>query len=149
MEPVTARLTESHLGSMRSAAIGGASVSTAIVLLLLQTGISDAALKLALYTACVAIQAWIAAWQYIEAYNFYGRASYKHFNTPKGSGVAVALSLAGIVGLSISVAALIWHLAPLAALIFSASSVVTLVLVVRHNNAVKRVTDASEPQGAA
>lgn len=142
MESVTRRLTESHLNNMRGSAIGGASVATAIVLLLLQTGISSSALKLGLYSASLAIPAWLAAWQYIEAYNFYGRSSYHHFNTVKGSGIAIALAVIGMTCLFTSLASLIWHLAPMASAIFSLASVAIAILIFKHNNAVKVAADS-------
>jgi hypothetical protein len=146
---VTRRLTESHLSSMRGSAIGGASVSTAIVLLLLQTGVNSPALKLALYTASLAIPAWIAAWQFIEAYSFYGRKSYSHFSRVQGSGLAVGLAIVGMACIATSLSSLIWHLAPMASAIFMVASVVAAVLIFRHNNAVQAVADGIDPVGRA
>ncbi|GAA0889157.1 hypothetical protein [Rhodanobacter soli] len=141
---VTRRLTESHLSSMRASAIGGASVSTAIVLLLLQTGVDSTALRLALYSASLAVPAWIAAWQFIEAYSLYGRDSYSHFSSVRGSGLAVGLAAIGMGCLATSLSSIIWHLAPMAAAIFIAASVFAAVLIFRHNYAVKAVADGAD-----
>jgi hypothetical protein len=140
---VTRRLTESHLSSMRASAIGGASVSTAIILLLLQTGVIGAALKLALYASSLAVPAWIAAWQFIEAYSFYGRDSYRHFNSVQGSGLAVGLAVIGIGCLATSLSSMIWHLAPVAAVVFIVASVSAAILIFRHNFAVRAVADSA------
>lgn len=128
---------------MRASAIGGASVSTAIILLLLQTGAASAALKLALYASSLAVPAWISAWQFIEAYSFYGRGSYRHFNSVQGSGLAVGFAIAGLGCLATSLSSIIWHLAPLAAALFIAASLLAAILIFRHNYAVKAVADSA------
>lgn len=146
MASVTRRLTTTHFERMRSVAIGGASASTAIVLVLLQVcGLTPSgltpALTLSLYAACVAIPAWIGSWQFLEAYIFYGQDSFVHFNRRQGSGIAAGLNFVGSVCLAASVAAAIWHLAPLASVVFFAVGAVVAVLIVRHASGVKAVAD--------
>jgi hypothetical protein len=152
MASVTRRLTSTHFERMRSVAIGGASASTAIVLVLLQVcGLTPsaltAALTLSLYAACVAIPAWVGSWQFLEAYIFYGQDSFVHFNRPQGSGIAAGLNLVGSVCLAASLSAAVWHLAPLASVVFFAAGAVVIVLIVRHASGVKAVADAvTEPE---
>ena len=147
MASVTRRLTTTHFERMRSVAIGGASASTAIVLVLLQVcGLAPsgltAALTLSLYAACVAIPAWVGSWQFLEAYIFYGQDSFVHFNRPQGSGIAAGLNFVGSVCLAASLSAAIWHLAPRASVVFFAAGAVVAVLIVRHARGVKAVADA-------
>ena len=147
MSSVTGRLTENHLDRMRSAAIGGSSVSTAIVLLLFQSEIDTITLKIALYAAIFAVPIWICAWQYVESYIFYGQHSYGHFNGPKGSGVAVLLAMTALAALVTSITSLIWHLDPVAAIAFLVLSLVAATLIFKHNNSVRRATESQEPYG--
>src|SRR5688500_17706647 len=107
---LTDRLTENHLERMRTSAIGGGSLELGVILLLLQTKLDSTALVVALYSAIFAIPSWIIAWQYVEAYMFCGKESYKHFRSPKGSLVAAGFALLGMLLLLISVVSLIWHM---------------------------------------
>jgi len=141
MKSVTDRLTESTLERMRSSAIGGGSISLGVILLLLQTRLDSAALKVALYSAVFAIPVWIVAWQYVESYMFCGKDSYGHFNTPKGSLVAVSFALVGMLLLLVSIVSLIWHMSATAALIFLGASLLMALLVYRHHNAVRTYAD--------
>ncbi len=147
MRPITQRLTDSVLDHMRTSAIGGASFSTAIVLLVLQTGIASGSLRISLYAAALAIPAWLTAWQYVETYIFYGRSSYNHFNSPKGSGVAVLLVVAGALLLLTSLGSLIWHLSPGASLLFLMTSLLAGGLIFRHNHAVKNEAEGMGQKG--
>lgn len=141
MQSVTDRLTESTLERMRSSAIGGGSISLGVILLLLQTELDSSALIVALYTAVFAIPAWIVAWQYVESYMFCGKDSYGHFNSPKGSLVAVSFALLGMLLLLVSIVSLIWHMSVVAALAFLAASLLMAFLVYRHHNAVRVYAD--------
>ncbi|UJB15427.1 hypothetical protein [Xanthomonas translucens] len=68
MEPVTRGISENYLGQMRSAAIGGGSFSAAIVLVLLQVGLSSVPLRISFYAAALGIPVWIVVWQYVQPY---------------------------------------------------------------------------------
>lgn len=138
---VTERLTEATLERMRTSAIGGASLSLGVILLLLQTDLGSRALIIALYSAIFAIPAWVAAWQYVEAYMFCGKDSHEHFNSFKGSLVAVLLAVAGMLLLFTSVVSLIWHMSMIAAIVFLVLSIAAAVLVSRHHHAVRVFTD--------
>ena len=138
---VTDRLTEATLERMRTSAIGGASIALGVILLLLQTTLGSRALIVALYSAIFAIPAWVTAWQYVEAYMFCGKDSHEHFNSPKGSLVAVLLALTGMILLFVSVVSLIWHMSVTAAIAFLVVSVAAAVLVSRHHNAVRVFSD--------
>ena len=146
MHPVTKRLRESTLQEMRATAIGGSSVSAAIVLVLLQTGVDGNALKFSLFCSALAIPAWIAAWQYVQAYLFYGSASLAHFNTLKGSGTSVLFAVSGMGLLVTSLSALIWHMSPLVAILFAVAALLTSILVTRHNQAVRSAVERIEGQ---
>ena len=144
MQSVTNRLTENHLEHMRTSAIGGASLSFGVILLLLQTKLDSTALVVALYCSIFSIPAWVAAWQYVEAYIFYGKFSHAHFNSPKSSLVAVSFAMFGMSLLLISVVALIYYLSIFGAALFLALSVSLIVVVYRHNVAVKKITENAE-----
>lgn len=140
---VTSRLTEAALDRMLVQSVGGASVGLGVVLLLLQTKLDTLALEIALYSAIFAIPAWIAAWQYVESYMFCGKASFGHFNTLKGSGVAVLFASSGMVLLFVSIVALIWHMSAIAAILFGIVSFAVGFLIYRHHNAVRRFADSA------
>ena len=146
---VTERLTEATLERMRTQAIGGAGIALGVVLLLLQTSLDSTALAIALYSAIFAIPAWIAAWQYVEAYMFCGKPSYEHFNSPKGSLVAAAFAISGMLLLLIAVVSLIWHMSPAGAVVFLAVSLAAAVLIYRHHNAVRTFADKASDRGGA
>lgn len=141
MQSVTDRLTESTLEMMRTSAIGGGSLSLGVILLLLQTKLDSTALIVALYSAIFAIPAWTIAWQYVEAYIFCGKDSYGHFNSPRGSLVAVSFALLGMVLVLVSIVSLIWHMSNIAALVFLTASLLMAFLVYRHHNAVRLYAD--------
>ncbi|WP_146907248.1 hypothetical protein [Arenimonas daejeonensis] len=145
---VTERLTEAALERMRTSAIGGASIALGVVLLLLQTDLGSRALIVALYSAIFAIPAWITAWQYVEAYMFCGKESHEHFNSFKGSLVAVSLALAGMLLLFVSVVSLIWHMSVTAAIVFLAVSIAASVLISRHHHAVRVFADRARAGGS-
>jgi len=149
MAAQTRHITESHLNDARASSIGSASAAAAIVLLLLQTGVDGFALKLALYAAALAIPASVAAWQFVSAYLYYGRSSYGHFNSIGGSGLIAALSAIGLICLGVSFSAVIWHLAPVASVLFMASFLIAMALVIRHNKAVSAMADEVDHDGDA
>ena len=68
LAPVTRRISESYLGQMRSAAIGGGSFSAAIVLVLLQVKLTSVALHVSFAAAALGIPIWIVVWQYVQPY---------------------------------------------------------------------------------
>jgi len=144
MQSLTARLTESQLERMRSSAIGGASLSLGIILLLLQTKLNNTALVIALYASIFAIPAWLAAWQYVEAYMLYGKASHQHFNGVKGSLVAVSFALFGLILLLTSVVSLIYSMSIIAAILFLLLSSILTIVVYRHNISVRKFVDSAE-----
>lgn len=146
MQPVTHLLTESALERMRTSAIGGSSVSFAIVLVLLQTGVASTSLKIALFTASLAIPAWVVAWQFVEAYMVCGKPSMGHFNSPKGSGVAVMFATTGMFLLLVSICSLIWHMSVIASLLFFVASLVMAIVVFKHHNAVRSYADKANSQ---
>jgi hypothetical protein len=144
MQTVTERLTETHLEHMRTSAIGGASISLGIILLLLQTKLDSNALVVALYSSIFSIPAWVAAWQYVEAYIFYGKSSHAHFNSPKGSLVAVSFAIFGMLLLLISIVSLISYLSVFGAVLFFLLSFLLIIVVYRHNAAVSKFTENLE-----
>lgn len=146
---VTERLTEATLERMRSQAIGGAGIALGVILLLLQTSLDSTALAIALYAAIFAIPAWIAAWQYVEAYMFCGKPSYEHFNSLKGSLVAVAFAISGMLLLLTATVSLIWHMSPTAAMAFLAMSLAAALLIYRHHNAVRSFADSASDRSGA
>ncbi len=146
---VTERLTEAILERMRTSAIGGASIALGVILLLLQTKLDSLALIVALYSSIFAIPTWIAAWQYVESYMFCGKPSYDHFNSPKGSLVAVLFAICGMLLLLVAVVSLIWHMSPTAATVFAVVSISVAVVIYRHHNAVRAFADKAKTGGGA
>lgn len=142
------RLDPARLENMRSTSIGGASLSTALVFLLMQTDLSAFSLQISLICAAIAIPAWIATWQMVEAYLFCGESSYGHFATPKGSGLALFIFLAALLSLFFGICALLWHLMPASSVAFAILCIVMLVFVYRHNNAVRAWSDRHRGNGA-
>jgi hypothetical protein len=142
------RFDAARLENMRSTSIGGASLSTALVFLLLQTNLDSFALKASLTCAVIAIPAWIATWQIVESYLFCGESSYGHFFTPQGSGVAVLIFLAAALALFIGMCALLWHLQPFTSVLFAILCLVMSFFVYRHNNAVRAWSDRHRGHGA-
>ena len=140
---VTERLTEATLVRMQSSAIGAASIALGVILLLLQTDLDSLALVIALYSAIFAIPAWITAWQYVEAYMFYGKTSHEHFSSIKGSLVASLFALTGMLLLFVAVVSLIWHMSVIAATVFFVVSLLASILIYRHHNAVRLFTEKS------
>ena len=148
MRKVTKRLDVGKLDRMRRSAIGGGSISLAIVLLLLQTGIDSPALLVALCCAAVAIPAWIGAWQFVENYMFYGRRSLAHFNRVRGSGIGMGLAVAGGVLLFISLASLIGHRSAFASVLFVLASLLAGSLILKQSlevrNEVEQIEDGED-----
>ncbi|MCI2245722.1 hypothetical protein L3067_14025 [Xanthomonas sp. PPL568] len=137
IESVRSMLTESNFERLRTQAIGGASVSLGVILLLLQTDAKSKSLDVALYTSIFAVPVWVAVWQYIEAYVFCGKNSYAHFMTMKGSLVAGLLSAIGMILLLLSIVALIWHMSVIASVTFLVLSLVLAYFINRHQTKVR------------
>nr|WP_155604452.1 hypothetical protein [Xanthomonas translucens] len=136
MEPVTRGISENYLGQMRSAAIGGGSFSAAIVLVLLQVGLSSVPLRISFYAAALGIPVWIVVWQYVQPYLLYGPVSYNHFRKAHSIGVAAILAVLGLVSLTLSFTSLLWHMSLCVALVFVLLSVVAVVLILAHAQSV-------------
>jgi len=136
MEPITRRMSENYLNQMRSAAIGGGSFSAAVILVLLQVGLSTITLTVSFYAAVVGVPIWIVVWQYVQPYILYGPASYNHFRKATSLGVAVLLAALGLVAIFVSFVSLIWHMSAGAALIFAILSLFAGVLIVVHGQSV-------------
>lgn len=141
------RLDPARLENMRSTSIGGASLSTALVFLLMQTDLSSPPLQTSLVCAVVAIPAWIATWQMVEAYLFCGESSYTHFATLKGIGTGVVIFLVALLSLFIGFCTLLWHLMPAGCVLFAILCVALLIFVYRHNNAVRAWSDKYRGNG--
>jgi len=126
--------TESMLLQMRGVAIAGAGLSTAIILLLVQLGQEELSLQIALYSAVVAIPAWISAWQYVQPYIILGSRFYGHFSQR----FAGWLGLFGIAALFIALASVIWHLSPCASLVFAVACIFVVPFVALHVRSVSK-----------
>ena len=140
---MSGRFDAARLDNMRSTSIGGASLSTALVFLLLQTDLGSVSLMLALFCSVIAIPSWIATWQIVEAYLFCGESSYEHFYTLKGSGIAVIIFFVAAIALLLGMCALLWHLKPIASILFGVLCVAMSVFVYWYNNAVRAWSDSN------
>jgi hypothetical protein len=101
-------VTELMLQQMRTVAIAGAGLGTAIILSLLQLEATDQPIIVAVYAVSVAIPAWVAAWQYVQQFLVKGEASFSHFS------IRAAATLAFVAGgaLATAIGALIWMASP-------------------------------------
>lgn len=144
ISPLTARIKENHLDYMRGSAIGGASVSLAILLLLTQIESDSVSLKVCLFSVVFCIPAWLGAWHFVESYIMYGLKSLGHFNRVNSSGIAVLFVIVGGLSLFVSISSLIWYLSIGAAIMFIISSFLIAFICVRHGNSVKRYVDEQE-----
>ena len=80
---------------------------------------------------------------------FCGKPSYEHFNSLKGSLVAVAFATSGMLLLLTATVSLIWHMSPAAAMVFLAMSLAAALLIYRHHNAVRSFADSASDRGGA
>lgn len=144
ISPLTARLKEGHLDYMRGTAIGGASVSLAILLLLSQIDNDAISLKVCVFSVVFSIPSWLGAWHYVESYIMYGVQSLGHFNRIGSSGIAVLFVMVGGIALFVSILSLIWFLSFGAAIIFMLASILIVVLCVSHSNSVKAYVEQEE-----
>jgi len=112
----------------RNVAYGGAAVSLALLAGLAQMNASAAPLRLSVYACSLSLPVWLLLGTMYEYYIFIGERSYAHLASVFMFRLA-AWSF-GIAGLSMVTAAtgLIWFLAPGAAVLFIAISLVGVVL---------------------
>jgi hypothetical protein len=122
-------VTEPILQQMRTIAISGAGLGTAIILGLLQLQTIDQPLLVAIYSASIAIPAWIAAWQYIQGFLVKGENSYARFDRKTARSLVVVSG----VSLATTLGAVIWHFAPCASAIFAVTCLFSLLFVNHHN----------------
>ncbi len=80
---------------------------------------------------------------------FCGKPSYGHFNSAKGSGVAVLFALTGMLLLLISISSLIWHMSVIASIMFISASLAVAFAVYKHHNAVRVYADNVSAKDAA
>ena len=142
MTPLAHRMTNSHWERTRGVTLGGAGLSTAIVFLLTQIGIKSFALGISFFCATLAIPVWLALWQVGEAYLFHGKASHGHFAKMQGSGLGVVLFLFGGLLFLVSFVTLTWHFSKLASVAFLVASLAMVVIVYKHQTAVRLWAEA-------
>ena len=130
---LTQRLDPSYIDRLRTTAVGGGSVSLAIILVLTQVGLKTHELHVALVLASLAVPAWVGSWQFLESYILYGRSAQSHFNEFRGSGVALGLNVAGGILLFLSVAYLIGNLSHWACIAFVLTSIGVATLVAKQS----------------
>jgi hypothetical protein len=141
---LTKRLDDRELDRMKSVVIGGGSVSMAIILVLLQVGMKATSLKVSLWASSLGIPAWIGAWQFIDAYMFYGKMSMEHFSQARGSGILAGMIFSSLLLLFISVFSAILYLSSLGAGLFTLASIVISILVHRHGIQLRVAVDKAE-----
>ena len=127
-------ISESKLQLMRNFSIGGAGISLATILLLAEIGIKDTALLISLLACAIGIPLWVALAQIFEVYIFHGRLSHAHLRKDFSINVVALLMLSGAVSMITSVAALLWHLNPIATYCFGGSSLAAAILSIIHGD---------------
>jgi hypothetical protein len=137
MAPVLRRIGDAHWEKSRATSVGGAGVSTALVLLIAQIWKVSFSLSLSFVCAAVAIPVWLALWQVGEAYSFYGPASHGHFGTLRGSGIGIGLFLTAAALLVASFVALLWTFSVVASCGFLLMAAAMVVLAYKHQLAVR------------
>ncbi|MGY1459829.1 hypothetical protein ACW5F0_14490 [Luteimonas sp. A534] len=73
IEPVAARMDQAKWDVARAVTLSGAGISTAIVFLITQIGVTACSLHISLFCASLAIPTWLALWRVGEAYSFFGQ----------------------------------------------------------------------------
>jgi len=125
-------VSESILLQMRGAAISGAGLCAAVILVLVQTGVRSVPQLVALWGASLGVPAWLAAWQYVQAYITWGSKSYGHYK-PKAAGL---LTFAGILPLFVAFASLVWLVSPCASAAFALACLIAALFISMHIRAV-------------
>jgi hypothetical protein len=125
-------LSESTLLQMRAAAISGAGLCAAIILVLTQTSNRSVPQLVALWAASLGIPVWLAAWQYVQPYIVQGSESYGHYK----QGVAGLLGLAGISTLFVAFTSLVWLVSPCASVAFAFACLIAALFISMHIRAV-------------
>lgn len=145
---VVRRINEAQWEKARTTCIGGAGLSTAILFLLTQIGLSGTSLSISFFSAALAIPAWLTVWQIGEAYSFFGPSSYGHFSKIQGSGIGALIFCIGGLLLLTSFVTLIWHFSIISSLAFTLASVAMVVFVYRHQLAVRTWVNQNDTTGA-
>ena len=125
-------VSESILLQMRGAAISGAGLCAAVILVLVQTGVRSVPQLVALWGASLGVPAWLAAWQYVQAYITWGSKSYGHYK-PRASGL---LAIAGILPLFVAFTSLVWFVSPCASAAFALACLIAALFISMHIRAV-------------
>ena len=137
IEPIVARMDQAKWETTRAVTLGAAGLSTAIVFLITQIGITSCSLSISLFCASIAIPTWLALWRVGEAYSFFGKKSHGHLSTLRGSGIGLLLFAAGGILLLISFVSLIWHFSILSAVAFLIGSLCMVLFVFKHQSSVQ------------
>jgi hypothetical protein len=137
MGSVVARMNQSTWDVTRAVTLGGAGLSTALIFVVVQTGVTTAALRTTLFCASLGVPVWLALWRIGEAYSFFGPRSYGHFKSPRASGVGILLFFAGIILLLAAFVALIGHFSIVSAVVFLLASVAMAVFAYKHQVSVQ------------
>ena len=137
-------LSETMLLQMRSAAIAGAGLCTAIILVVVQASTKSQSQLFALWAASLGMPVWLAAWQYVQPYIIRGSDSYPHYK----AAAAGLLGLAGILALFVALASLIWLVSPCAAASFSIACLVAALFISMHIRSVLALPDRGSTPNA-
>jgi hypothetical protein len=137
IRPVVARMDQSKWDITRAVTLGGAGLSTALIFVVVQTGVTTPALRISLFCASLGVPVWLALWRVGEAYSFFGPKSYAHFASPQASGVGILLFLVGLVLLLASFVGLVWHFSVFSAVVFFMASIAMAVFSVKHQTSVQ------------
>ena len=137
MKPIASRMDQAKWEITRAVTLGAAGLSTAIVFLITQIGVTSCSISISLFSAAIAIPTWIALWRVGETYSFYAPESHEYFATLQGSGPGLLLFVFGSILLLVEFVALIWHFSVVSALAFLIGSVCMVIFVYKHQAAVQ------------
>lgn len=138
------RRSKGSMAKMRSTAIGGASASAALVLVLGQIHPLTLSLRIALFAAATAIPSWVGTWQLVEGYILFGRKSHEHYFTPGGSGPVMGLAVLGSMLLFTAIVSFIASMSSVAACTMAVVSLTVLALMFRQTAAISVILDRAE-----
>jgi len=122
-----------RLTLLRNVGYGGAALCLAVLVGLTQVGAKDAALRLSVYSASIALPLWLLIGGLYEYCIFLGKQSYPHLRTTFMTRLVTGLYLAASSAMFAITAGIVWFLSSAAAYMLAASAFIAIIaLAVFH-----------------
>ena len=145
MLSVVRQLSASTLELSRTVSFGGAGVLTAILLLLLQTGVPSNSLKVALTACAVGIPSFIVHAKLLGHYLFFGQATYQRLLTFSSSSFLFLFLFVGVASLLVSLTSIFWHLSKVSSIVFVVACTISTAAIFYHQHQVKALANVARP----